>query len=88
VFTPNGDQANDYFEFDLLNIKAIHIDILNRWGEVVFSSNDLNFKWNGTTTSSVTGQHEVVEGVYTFIYSATGAQDEQLDGQGFVHLIK
>lgn len=88
VFTPNGDQANDYFEFDLLNIKSIHIDILNRWGEVVFSSNDLNFKWDGTSTNSVTNQNEVTEGVYTFIYSATGAQDEQLDGQGFVHLIK
>ncbi len=85
VFTPNGDQANDYFEFELLNIKTIHIDIVNRWGQVVFTSDDLNFKWNGTSTNS---SNEVVEGVYTFIYTATGAQDEKLEGQGFVHLIK
>jgi len=84
VFTPNGDQANDYFEFELLNIKSIHVDVLNRWGQVVFSSDDLNFKWDGTSTSS----NDVTEGVYTFIYTATGAQDEKLDGQGFVHLIK
>jgi gliding motility-associated-like protein len=81
VFTPNGDQVNDYFEFDLLNIKAIHIDVLNRWGDVVFSSDDINFKWDGKI-----GNVMATEGVYTFRYEATGAQEEKLEGHGFVHL--
>ena len=83
VFTPNGDQVNDYFEFDLLNIKAIHVDVLNRWGEVVFSSDDINFKWDGKINGTLAS-----EGVYTFKYSATGAQEEKLEGQGFLHLVK
>lgn len=83
VFTPNGDEVNDYFEFDLLNIKAIHIDILNRWGEVVYTSSDVNFKWDGKINGAL-----ATEGVYTFVYTATGAQEEKLEGQGFLHLVK
>lgn len=83
VFTPNGDQVNDYFEFQLLNIKAIHIDVLNRWGVVVFSSDDINFKWDGKIDGKL-----ATEGVYTFKYKATGAQEENFEGQGFVHLVK
>ncbi len=83
VFTPNGDQVNDYFEFDLLNIKSIHVDVLNRWGDVVFSSNDINFKWDGKVGGAL-----ATEGVYTFRYEAVGAQDEQLNGHGFVQLFR
>ena len=83
VFTPNGDGINDYFEFQLLNIKTIHVDVLNRWGEVVYSTDDVNFKWDGKV-----GGKMASEGVYTFKYEAKGAQDESLKGQGFVHLIE
>jgi len=83
VFTPNGDETNDFFEFDLLNIKEIHVDVLNRWGEVVFTSDALDFKWDGTV-----GSLKASEGVYTYKYTAKGAQDENLEGQGFVQLFR
>jgi len=83
VFTPNGDQVNDFFEFDLLNIKSIQVDVLNRWGDVVFSSNDVNFQWDGKV-----GGVPVTDGVYTFRYEAVGAQDEKLNGHGFVQLFR
>ncbi len=82
VFTPNGDLKNDFFEFDLLNIKEIEIYVVNRWGETVFSSTDVNFKWDGKINGTL-----ATEGVYTFVYKATGAQNENLEGQGFVHLV-
>ena len=49
-FTPNGDGNNDYFEM-FGNKKAIiywEIKVFNRWGEKVFQSNDINFRWDGT----------------------------------------
>lgn len=82
VFTPNGDGINDFFEFQLLNIKSIHVDVINRWGDLVYSTDDVNFKWDGKS-----GGKMVSEGVYTFKYEAKGAQDESLKGQGFVHMI-
>jgi len=53
-FTPNNDNFND----DLLikgNIRRIvdfEIQIYNRWGNAVFSSNDINMIWNGTFQNS------------------------------------
>lgn len=50
VFTPNGDGNNDFFEFfgKKSTLKFIDIKIFNRWGEKIFESNDINFKWDGT----------------------------------------
>jgi gliding motility-associated-like protein len=50
VFTPNNDGSNDVFEIygNKDALRFIEVKIFNRWGEKVFESNDLNFKWNGT----------------------------------------
>jgi gliding motility-associated-like protein len=49
VISPNGDGENDYL---FLEINAIvsdfQITVLNSKNEVVFTSNDSKFKWNGT----------------------------------------
>ncbi len=51
AITPsNHDGLNDYFsipERNLLNINLFEIWIYNRWGELVYYSNDKNFHWNG-----------------------------------------
>ncbi|AEA43660.1 T9SS C-terminal target domain-containing protein [Fluviicola taffensis] len=44
IFTPNADGINDFFEIE--NTEAKHTEILNRWGNIVYESNDL-IKWNG-----------------------------------------
>jgi gliding motility-associated-like protein len=38
AFTPNGDNLNDKFEFDILGAKTVNVQIWNRWGEKVFSN--------------------------------------------------
>ena len=50
AFTPNNDGINDYFEVfgNKKAIQYIDIAIFDRWGEVVFRSNDLDFKWDGS----------------------------------------
>ena len=51
VFTPNGDQINDQLIFsESCNMEATVI-ILNRWGEVMYESNDILTPWDGTTNS-------------------------------------
>ena len=48
-FTPNGDGKNDMF-----NIKTVYefsefkLSIYNRWGDMVFDSDDVNKGWDGT----------------------------------------
>jgi len=47
AFTPNNDGVNDYFKPYLENVLQYHLYIYNRWGELVFETQDLNRGWNG-----------------------------------------
>jgi large repetitive protein len=48
VFTPNGDGINDYFFPKYINIESLEFWILNKWGETIYYSDDLNSQgWNG-----------------------------------------
>lgn len=49
VFTPNGDGKNDLFVpiKPYKYVDSIYIQIFNRWGEVVFQTNDIEINWNG-----------------------------------------
>lgn len=49
AFTPNGDGVNDIVYPDGWGIrKLIYFRIFNRWGQLVFESNDLSVGWDGT----------------------------------------
>lgn len=50
VFTPNNDNVNDLFYFNSQAIRATELTILNRWGNIVYSSTT-NFYWNGKSLS-------------------------------------
>ncbi len=61
VFTPNGDGANDQFQPIIgTNIISIDIEIYNRWGGLVFKTNDADRMWDGL---EMNGQ-PVTVGVY------------------------
>ena len=49
VFTPNGDGINDYFIplQPYRYVDSIHLQIYNRYGEMVFQTEDPDIKWNG-----------------------------------------
>ncbi|MBP7184804.1 MAG: gliding motility-associated C-terminal domain-containing protein [Saprospiraceae bacterium] len=48
AFTPDGDGVNDYF-FPVYDcyVTSFTMNIFNRWGEKIFSTNDVNEKWDG-----------------------------------------
>jgi gliding motility-associated-like protein len=48
AFSPNGDGLNDEFRILNTNIKLLAFNIYNRWGEMVFSSNNQRNGWDGT----------------------------------------
>jgi gliding motility-associated-like protein len=47
VFTPNSDGINDFFFIHNPNLNDYHLVIYNRWGQMIFESNNLNESWNG-----------------------------------------
>jgi gliding motility-associated-like protein len=61
VFTPNGDNRNDFFQVSAgTNISRYKLRVHNRWGKLVYESNDLTRFWDGRTPD---GQ-EAATGVY------------------------
>jgi gliding motility-associated-like protein len=47
TFTPDGLRLNSTFKASTIGIKTLQIRIFNRWGEVVFRSDELDFEWDG-----------------------------------------
>jgi gliding motility-associated-like protein len=83
VITPNGDLQNDVFELKLENVVEVNLIITNRWGNVVFEKTDPNPKWEGKDNGTL-----CTEGVYFYQYIAKGVNGAEVDGHGFVQLIR
>jgi len=48
VFTPNGDEYNEIFiPFDYTSVDKIQMKIFNRWGRLVFETEDPDINWDG-----------------------------------------
>jgi gliding motility-associated-like protein len=48
TFTPDNNRYNNTFSISTINVKWIDMKIYNRWGELLFSTNDPEFEWDGT----------------------------------------
>lgn len=92
VFTPNGDGANDLFTpfLPFRFIESIDIKIFNRWGNLVYETNDPSINWDGTHMSS---GEPLSEGVYYYTCVVVeiledGSQARPQPLEGFIHLIR
>ena len=84
VFSPNGDEANEFFFLTTTYATNVELTILNRWGNVVFEASGMNPAWNGKTE----GGTELPDGVYFYKYKVSGMMDTSLEGHGFLHLVR
>jgi len=62
IFTPNGDNFNDYFYAVGSNITKFKMEIFNRWGRRLQTLNNINEKWDGKYKGNKCSQ-----GVYYWI---------------------
>lgn len=84
VFSPNNDGVNDFIQFSDSCTVDISVNILNRWGNIVFKTNDPTIPWDGT---SLSGQ-KLTEGVYFYQLKGTKPDGELVDEHGFITLIQ
>lgn len=84
VFTPNGDGQNDLFTINAINAKSLEIVILNRWGNVVFESTDVDFAWNGKINNSGA---ECKDGTYFYKFVIVDYSGNETEEHGFVQLV-
>lgn len=93
VFRPDGDQEiNKTFSVmpfqAFVRAEGFQVFIYNRWGEMVYQSNKLDFKWNGTYKG--TGSQLLPGGTYTYVIKYFGAltNGDQQELRGSIMLLR
>ncbi len=77
IITPNNDGINDLFiPIHEKNIEKINTKIFNRWGSLVFETDNLNIEWDGKYKGNF-----VSDGVYFWIINF-------IDGNGIETMLK
>lgn len=86
-FTPNGDGVNDVWRVVSNGIMEYEINIFNRWGDVVFSSNDPNEAWVGGDQKQGEGYFNQNE-IYNYLVRVKGFDSETFKHKGTITLIR
>lgn len=84
-FSPNGDGVNDVFRIARsLNIEKItEFAVFDRWGEKVFSTDNIDEGWDGTRNGKPSPL-----GVYAWIVTAVSKDGQDVTRKGNVTLIR
>ena len=83
TFTPDGNRVNNEFQVTSVGIQELSIAIFNRWGEIVYSSDDINFRWNGTYKDLL-----AKEGTYTYTIKYVSNSNRHDTIIGHVNLLR
>lgn len=83
TFTPDGNRFNNDFRASTVGIQRLSIAIYNRWGQTVFTSEDLDFVWDGSYNGQV-GQ----DGTFTYKISFVTNSERHKTIVGHVNLLK
>jgi len=83
VFTPNGDQVNDYFEVETDGTTVYEFSVFTRTGTRIYYSKSPRIIWDG---NSLEGK-ELKEGIYYYVIDEEGGSDP-FGKAGFMYLYR
>ena len=86
VFTPNGDNVNDFFVLKATGLSEITIRIFDRWGQKVYdlTSQSGNIAWDGMNLYG----KAAAEGVYFYVLKAKGFDGQSFERKGNISLFR
>ncbi len=83
AFSPNNDNLNDSFKGSFIGIIELELQIFNRWGDLIYESDGLRAKWDGTQN----GIESPID-VYIYKYKLRDYSNETHEYIGHVNLIR
>jgi gliding motility-associated-like protein len=83
AFTPNGDGNNDLFQVYGQGIKKVDMKIFNRWGEMVYQSNNQFSGWDGIYKGQVQQPQ-----VLTYTVGVVFLDDTKAEKNGTITLVR
>jgi gliding motility-associated-like protein len=77
TFTPDGLRFNNLFRASTVGVQSLQVRIFNRWGELIFTSDEMDFTWDGTFKGFV-----IQDGTYSWkiSYVTRSGREEKLVG--------
>ena len=81
-FTPNADWHNEVFVVYGKNIKTYSMKIFDRWGDLLFESDDIQKHWDGYFNG-----RKVEENRYLYYIEIIGEDDVLFDKSGIINVI-
>jgi len=89
VFTPNADGINDLFipEFERAQTSGYEFSIWNRWGKLIWLTNNLSQEWDGTSNQGGS-EKQVHEGVYFWTVKVRNLKGEERQFSGYITLLR
>ena len=90
AFSPDNDGINDVFipKGVFVDEERYEFIIYNRWGEVVFETNDVNEGWDGNVNSNTIKSTENVTDVFVYVIKLYDVNGEYHEYIGEVSLIR
>ena len=85
AFTPNNDGINDAFKVVISEVTRYELSIYNRWGEMVFFSEDPDEVWVGNVNG---GEHYAPAGMYNYRLKWKGARTDAEEMLGTFELMR
>lgn len=84
IFTPNNDGYNDVFEISAQNVSTFQMQIFDKFGYSLFTTNRFGNWWDGKLNNGMPAK----EDTYYYKISATGTDNRNYQFKGAVRLIR
>ncbi|TXB64698.1 T9SS type B sorting domain-containing protein [Vicingus serpentipes] len=82
-FSPNGDGLNDFVDVRSKSISLMTIQIFDKWGTLIFESNDQKNSWDGTHNGK-----KLDAGVYVYKFEASMVDQTTVEQSGTITLFR
>jgi gliding motility-associated-like protein len=83
AFTPNGDNLNDVFKISGNAVNSFLLEVYDRWGQLMFRTNNIDIGWDGTTRGTPSPQ-----GAYIYRIEVSDVENKMKKYTGSVTLIR
>ncbi|MFN7115185.1 MAG: cohesin domain-containing protein [Saprospiraceae bacterium] len=84
IITPEGDGANEDFRVTCNESAENHLEIYNRWGQLVFQADNYQSGWEGTTQSG----DPLPDGPYYFVLEYTNKDGNLVQQKGSLTILR
>jgi gliding motility-associated-like protein len=84
-FTPDNDGINDVWKISTFNVFKFELTIFNRWGTVLFQSEDPQAVWTGDVNG---GEHYAEDGAYQYLIKFETESGEAIKRTGAIFVTR